>query len=164
MKKPLAVSIRTLLAVLGTSAAAQAQTSIFYQAPTGTGGTWNLYEYVLGGVNFKDANIAATALPNPVGGPVLGYLAEIGSAFENMAVNQMTYRGDAWIGLTDRAGAASAEFPSMDHGFVGEGRMVEAGWPSNKAHSCPRFFPGYSTPGVRSRFRHRARDMGRRAT
>jgi len=96
-----------LVGSIGTIAA-QAQPSILYQAPTGPGGTWNLYEYVLGGTTFANAQTASDGIANPLGGPALGYLVEIGDTLENSVVNNMTYRGDAWIGLTDRVGIAGA--------------------------------------------------------
>src|SRR5262245_43977140 len=105
--RPLSVSIRALLITLGATAASQAQTSIIYQAPTGPGGSWNIYEYVLTGANWATAHNASNgiALPAGIPGPgPLGYLVDIESAQENAIVNNMGYRNDFWIGLTDRAG------------------------------------------------------------
>jgi len=102
---PLATSVKVLLLLAGTAATVNAQ-NILYQAPTGPDGSWNLYEFVTTGANFKDAHNASNGIANPLGGDELGFLADIQSAFENTAINQMTYRADAWIGLTDRVGVA----------------------------------------------------------
>jgi hypothetical protein len=109
MKQPRSrpVSLPTLLITLGAAVTAQGQV-IRYQAPTGPGGTWNLYEFVLGALNMKDAHLASNGTLNPIAGQTApGYLVEIGSAFENTLVNNITYRGDAWIGFTDRAGVVA---------------------------------------------------------
>lgn len=103
---PLATSVKVLLLAAGTVATANAQSSVLYQAPTGPNGTWNLYEYVLTPTTFKAANTASNGITHPLAGAVPGYLTDIQNDFENTVVNQMTYRGDAWIGLTDRFGAA----------------------------------------------------------
>jgi len=98
----LAASIATAATV-----AAHAQSSVLYQAPTGTDGKWNLYEYVLDATDFATAQAASSGIINPAAGATPGFLTEIGSAFENAAVSLMTQRTDAWIGLTDRAGVVA---------------------------------------------------------
>ncbi len=103
---PRASVLRALMLTLGTAAFSQAQV-IQYQAPTGPGGTWNLYEFILGTDSFQNAHNASNGVANPLPGEsALGYLVEIGSAYENTVVNNISYRGDAWIGFTDRFGGA----------------------------------------------------------
>lgn len=92
--------------VFGASATVLAQDSFNFQAPTGPGGTWNIYRVESAGATFKAANTAANASFDPVTGLIPGRLVSIHSALENAAVWNMYGRGDAWIGLTDREGAA----------------------------------------------------------
>src|SRR5687767_15002880 len=91
---------------VGGSANVLAQSSFTFQAPTGPGGTWNLYRLESGGLTFKAANNAANATVDPVTGLLPGRLVSIHGALENTTVWNMSGRGDTWIGLTDREGAA----------------------------------------------------------
>lgn len=88
------------------SATVLAQSSFTFQAQTGPGNTWNIYRLESGGLTFKDASNAANASFDPLSGTVPGRLASISGATENAAVWNMSGRTDAWIGLTDRDGAA----------------------------------------------------------
>src|SRR5688500_3326224 len=83
-----------------------AQSSFTYQAPTGPGGTWNIYRMESGGLTFKAANNAANATFDPVTGLIPGRLVSINGALENTTAWNMSGRGDAWIGLSDREGVA----------------------------------------------------------
>lgn len=91
---------------VGGSATVLAQSSYTFQAPTGPGGTWNIYRLESTGVNFKAANNAANATVDPLTGLVPGRLVSINDAFENTTVWNMGGRGDIWIGLSDREGVA----------------------------------------------------------
>jgi hypothetical protein len=88
------------------SATVLAQSSFTFQAPTGPGGTWNIYRLESGGLTFKAANNAANATVDPVSGLVPGRLVSINGASENTTVWNMSGRTDTWIGLTDREGVA----------------------------------------------------------
>ena len=98
---------------------AKAQTSFLYQYPNGPGGTWNLYEFVLGGVNFNAAHNASNgiALPAGIPGATLGFLTDIQDSLENSLVNNISYRNDIWIGLSDRVGVATT--PGVTEGTFG---------------------------------------------
>ncbi|HJQ81011.1 MAG TPA: PEP-CTERM sorting domain-containing protein [Lacipirellulaceae bacterium] len=91
---------------LGGSATVLAQSSFTFQAPTGPGGTWNIYRLESGGLTFKAANNAANATVDPVTGLLPGRLVSIQDASENTTIWNMAGRTDTWIGLTDREGAA----------------------------------------------------------
>src|SRR5687767_13673347 len=86
---------------VGDPATAFAQSSYTFQAPTGPGGTWNVYRFESGGLSFKGANNAANATVDPITGLVPGRLVSINGAFENTTMWNMSGRGDTWIGLTD---------------------------------------------------------------
>jgi PEP-CTERM motif len=90
----------------GGSASVLAQSSFTFQAPTGPGGTWNIYRLESGGLTFKAANTAANATVDPVTGLVPGRLVSINGASENTTVWNMSGRTDSWIGLSDREGVA----------------------------------------------------------
>ena len=77
-----------------------------FQAPTGPGGTWNVYELVGAGATFKAASAAANAA---VYSGTPGRLVSINSVLENAWVHRKAGFGDVWIGLTDREGAAPAQ-------------------------------------------------------
>jgi PEP-CTERM motif len=100
----LLLAIATLWA--SGSATVLAQSSFTFQAPTGPGGTWNIYRLESSGLTFKGANNAANATVDPVTGLLPGRLVSINGALENTTVWNMSGRGDTWIGLTDREGAA----------------------------------------------------------
>jgi hypothetical protein len=91
---------------LGGSATVLAQSSFTFQAPTGPGGTWNIYRLESGGLTFKAANNAANATVDPVTGLLPGRLVSINGASENTTVWNMSGRTDTWIGLSDREGVA----------------------------------------------------------
>ena len=106
--KYLLVRIAPLVGILcfGASATALAQSSFTFQAPTGPGGTWNVYRLESGGITFKAANNAANATVDPITGALSGRLVSINDVLENTTIWNMSGRTDAWIGLTDREGAA----------------------------------------------------------
>ncbi len=106
-RKQLLVRILAIAALgFGASATALAQSSYTFQAPTGPGGTWNIYRFESGGLTFKGASTAANATVDPVTGLVPGRLVSINDAVENTMIWNLTGRTDTWIGLTDREGAA----------------------------------------------------------
>src|SRR5688572_31989751 len=90
----------------GDAANVLAQSSFTFQAPTGPGGTWNIYRLESGGLTFKAANTAANATVDPITGLLPGRLVSINGAAENTTVWNLAGRTDTWIGLTDREGAA----------------------------------------------------------
>jgi hypothetical protein len=107
-RRHLLVRAAPLYALLcfGVSATALGQSSFTFQAPTGPGGTWNIYRLESGGLTFKDASSAANATVDPIDGTLSGRLVSINDAVENTTVWNMSGRTDTWIGLTDREGAA----------------------------------------------------------
>jgi hypothetical protein len=77
MINPVALRLAIVVLVAGASAPVLAQSSFTFQAPTGPGGTWNIYRLESGGLTFKAANNAANATFDPVAGTVAGRLVSI---------------------------------------------------------------------------------------
>ena len=82
-----------------------------FQASTGLDGTWNVYETMSTPLTWADAqNVAQSQSLSNSGLTMQGNLVSIGSAAENTLVEYLSFlsgdRSGAWIGLTDREGAA----------------------------------------------------------
>ena len=104
-KRYLILAALAAVAIFSLGPATYAQ---LFQAPTGPGDSWNVYELVTAGVTWKDANTAASAASYD-GTP--GNLVAINSELENTWVHGKAGYGDMWIGLTDREFAAP---PNVD--------------------------------------------------
>ena len=150
-RRHLLVRAAPLYALLcfGVPATALGQSSFTFQAPTGPGGTWNIYRLESGGLTFKDASSAANATVDPIDGTLSGRLVSINDAVENTTIWNMSGRTDTWIGLTDREGAApgaSEAGTSTTTGFAwtsgepfsyqnwGAGEPNDAGMAEDAAH------------------------------
>lgn len=106
-------------AVLGLSLAAGSAASAqhqFWTAPTGPGGTWNLYEVVTTAATWTNADTAAKAkaasatnLASMAGNTTTGHLIQVGSSYENdfsCAAGVLTPgsgNSNFWLGLNDVA-------------------------------------------------------------
>ncbi|CAN5455364.1 hypothetical protein BH23VER1_BH23VER1_00220 [soil metagenome] len=80
---------------------------ILYTAPTGPGGTWNLYQPVAGladgqAASWWNAHNIAIATPDPTGiTSELGHLVSVADMFENTVVRIVASGQNIWLGGTD---------------------------------------------------------------
>lgn len=108
---------------------------VYYTAPHGPGGSWNLYKFVAAAQNFDTARSMATNASAGSSGfagvstaplaDLQGHLATIGSAFENDLIFRMTGFGalntqGTWIGASDS--------PAYDANASESGTSKTAGW------------------------------------
>ena len=93
--------------VLASAGTLSAQTQ-YFQAPTGPGDTWNVYQVEFTGVTQKDALAAAAAntQDHDGNGAIAGHVVAVTSALENELVWRWGNTGNIWLGLSDREGVA----------------------------------------------------------
>ncbi|MEZ5302516.1 MAG: hypothetical protein R3F11_18060 [Verrucomicrobiales bacterium] len=104
-----------LFTAAGFSAAASSAFAQYVTAPTGPGGTWNLYELNAAGLTWNDANNAANARTY---GTLPGHLLSVHSGTENHLIQNFAGNGDVWLGLSDNPAlvAGGAETGSVASG------------------------------------------------
>ena len=132
------------------------QYQVYYTAPFGPGGTWNLYKAVFQGTTFAGAHGIATTttadstgIAGVVGNPTNGHLVSVGGQMENDFVFQiMAYSSmgsvNTWLGTDDPASGGT------ESGFSKTSVWVWAGtsdpWTYEKFSSRPRIAAAINTP------------------
>ena len=108
--------------VLASAGSLTAQTQ-YFQAPTGPGDTWNVYQVDFGAYTQKDALAAAAAdmQDHDGNGSIAGHVVTITSDLENEIIWRWGNRGNIWLGLTDREGVApgAEESQTVNDGITG---------------------------------------------
>lgn len=136
-----AVAVSALLASAASTVLAD---NALYSGPYGTGGTYNVYEFVRTSRPWADA--ATDARTRTFGG-AQGNLVSIHSAAENDFVFNFDGRGgDWWIGLTDNEAYGGTEAGSNRNG----GWVWTSGEPysfQNWGDGEPNDWPGWNPPG-----------------
>jgi hypothetical protein len=106
-----------------------AQAGRLFTGQFGSGNTWNIYEAIETGFQFKDALDFSLTREDPTGGTVVGHLVTLQSLAENNFV-QTNAGGNRWIGLTDRVGVApGATESAFQPDFLTQGWVWVTGEP-----------------------------------
>lgn len=132
------------------------QYQVYYTAPFGPGGTWNLYKAVFQGTTFAGAHSIATTTPadstgvaGVAGNPATGHLVSIGGQMENDFVFQiMAYSSmgsvNTWLGTDDPTYGGTESGFSKTTGWVWAGTSDP--WTYEKFSSRPRIAAAINTP------------------
>lgn len=98
--------VKLLTAVFTLAAGVAFAQSGAVQAPTGPGGTWNVYQLNPTGQGWSDAHAFAATQLDPVSSTLPGHLVTLTTPVENSFIVKWINGGNSWMGLSDRVGVA----------------------------------------------------------
>lgn len=137
------------------------QIPVYYTAPYGTGGKWNLYRVVATGTNnFSEANSAATSLTaadtgvtGVTNGTAKGHLSSISSAMENDFIFRISVLASnntvtTWLGATD----------DPAYGGTEAGSSKTTGWVWAGTGTSPETMEPFSYQKFRRRYPNNAEE------
>src|SRR6267142_1384850 len=141
-----AVAVSTILAGAVSSALADPQ----YSGPYGTGGSYNVYEFVRTSLTWDEARVAAAGVSF---NGVPGTLVTVRNAAQNNFLHNFG-PGDWWIGLTDSDAVSTIDGRTMPGHEAGADRTTGWAWVSGEPYSFQNFgdgepndWPGWNPPG-----------------
>jgi hypothetical protein len=141
-----AVAVSVILAGAVSSVFADPQ----FSGPYGTGGSYNVYEFVRTNLTWDEARVAAAG--KSFSG-VPGTLVSIHSTAENDFVHNFG-RNDWWIGLTDSNAVSTLDGATMPGSEAGSDRTIGWAWVSGEPYTFhafgdgePNDWPGWTPPG-----------------
>src|SRR5882672_5483789 len=141
-----AIAVSVILAGAAQSVFADPQ----YSGPYGTGGSYNVYEFVRSNLTWDEARVAAAS--KSFNG-VAGTLVTVRNAEQNAFLHNFG-PGDWWIGLTDSEATSTLDNAHMPGHEAGTDRTTGWAWVSGEPYSFQAFgdgepndWPGWNPPG-----------------